>query len=91
MQEFKFLEALAAIWGLIGFGDEYVNRTAPWGIKDSKEKTQTVFNLVVVLDNIAALLQPFLPETSRKITESINWGDESLTIRKSEALFPRLK
>ncbi len=60
---FKFHEALAAIWDLTGFGDSYVNKTAPWGIKDAAEKTQTVFNLVVILDNVAAMLRPFLPGT----------------------------
>ncbi len=88
-EEFKFHEALAAIWDLVGFGDSYVNKTAPWGIKDLQAKTQVVFNLVVVLDNVAALLQPFLPATAEKITKSMAW-DDILQIEKGEVLFPRL-
>ncbi len=88
-EDFKFHEALAAIWDLLSFGDSYVNKTAPWGIKDSKEKVQTVFNLVVILDNVAALLRPFLPGTAEKITGCINWDGE-LRVEKGKILFPRI-
>lgn len=89
MVEFKFHEALAAIWGLIGFGDAYVNEKQPWAIKEKEERTQTIFELIVLLDNIAALLQPFLPETAAKITNCIHW-DGTLRVKRGEALFPRI-
>lgn len=91
IEEFKFHEALAEIWSLIAFGDEYVNKTAPWGIKDLKLKEQIIFDLVVLLDNVAALLKPFLPQTSEKITGSISWVGGELKVKKGEILFPRLK
>lgn len=89
-EEFKLNEALAALWELISFGDAYVNKKKPWAIKDSKIKEDTVFNLIVILDNVAALLLPFLPEAAEKITKSIIWKDNTLKIEKSEILFPRL-
>ncbi|MDP2598418.1 MAG: class I tRNA ligase family protein [Candidatus Liptonbacteria bacterium] len=90
IEEFKFHEALASIWGLISFGDEYVNKSEPWKIADPKIRTQTVFDLIVLLDNIAALLAPFLPGSAEKITKSIVWEGNSFTIKKGEVLFPRL-
>lgn len=90
IEEFKFHEALADLWQLISFGDEYVNKTKPWGIKDPAAKAQTIFNLVVILDNVAALLLSFLPETAKKITQSISWEGGAIKIKKGEALFPRL-
>jgi len=90
MAEFKFHEALAAIWDLIGFGDLYVNENKPWAISDEDQKIKIIFNLVVILDNVAAMLKPFLPQTSEKITNSIVWKDNILHIQKPKILFPRL-
>lgn len=85
---FRLHEALVAIFGLVRFGDEYVNRTKPWETKDSA----AVLNLVIVLDNVAGLLQPFLPATAEKVTQSIVWAnDGALAIKKGEVLFPRLQ
>jgi len=90
MQQFQFHEALAAILGLVSFGDEYVNKSEPWKIADTVKKKEIVFNLVVLLDNIAAMILPFLPETSAKITQCIVWQGSTLTAKKGGALFPRL-
>ena len=87
LEVFKFHEALSAIWDLITFGDRYVNEKKPWQNPDVK----TLFNLITILDNVASLLLPFLPETSKKITESITWeGAHALKISKIGILFPRL-
>ncbi|MCH7759745.1 class I tRNA ligase family protein, partial [Patescibacteria group bacterium] len=86
LEEFKFHEALMSIWELISYGDIYINNKEPWKKHDSK----VMFNLVVILDNVASLLKPFLPQTSEKITQSIKWKDNVLRIKKLEILFPRL-
>jgi methionyl-tRNA synthetase len=91
IEDFRLHEAIAAIWTLIGFGDEYVNRHEVWKISDGAEKTKVLFNLVTILDNVAALLLPFLPETAGKITGSIKWSGDNLEIKKGEVLFPRLQ
>jgi methionyl-tRNA synthetase len=91
IEEFKLHEALAAIWELIRFGDQYVNEKKPWNRnQESGIRNQAIFNLIIILDNVAALLSPFLPETAEKITNSIVWEKDVLKIKKSEALFPRL-
>ena len=91
LEEFKFNEALAAIWDLISFGDAYVNDKKPWDtaiVKDQRSKI--ILNLVIILDNVAALLKPFLPETAEKITSAIAWEGDSLRAKKIGSLFPRL-
>lgn len=84
---FRFNEALNAIWNLIAFGDKYVNDHKPWEKKDS---VNIVANAVTILDNVAALLQPFLPETSARITSCIVWGaDGTARVTRCPILFPR--
>lgn len=87
IEDFKFHEALAAIWNLIGFGDRYINDSKPWETRDSR----VIFGLVVILDNLAVLLAPFLPAVAEKITKSIIWSDGDLKIKRTENLFPKLK
>ncbi|MDP3052701.1 MAG: methionine--tRNA ligase, partial [bacterium] len=79
LEEFKFNEALTAIWNLIAFGDGYINQTQVWKILDLKIKIQIVSNLAALLSSIADILSPFLPETSAKISR----------LKKGEILFPR--
>ncbi|MEK7635629.1 MAG: methionine--tRNA ligase [Patescibacteria group bacterium] len=93
IEEFKFNEALAAIWELISFGDNYINQTAPWKIKDEKdkkEKSKVIFNLVMLLKEIAGLLQLFLPQTSEKILKNIKISKKIIKIKKGDILFPRI-
>lgn len=92
IREFKLHEALTAIWNLISFGDEYVNKNQIWAITDENEKKEKIFNLIVILDNVAALLKPFLPASAEKIEKSIHWFNTNhLQVKKMPILFPRLK
>lgn len=88
---YRFSDALAAVWEAISFGDRYVNEKKVWEIKDPAERAQALFNLVTLLDNISALLAPYLPQTSAKITASIVWEGGNLHAKKPEVLFPRIK
>jgi len=84
---FKLHEAVAKIWDLIHFGDGYIDDKKPWDSKDP----EVIFNLVVLLDNIAYLASPVIPEASEKITEAISWeSDDVIAVHKIEQLFPRL-
>ncbi len=87
MEDYAFNEALAAVWELISFGDRYVNEKKPWENFDGR----AVWGLVVILDNVAALLEPFLPGTAEKITAAISWEGKNLKIKKPPILFPRIK
>jgi len=81
LAEFKFNEALISTWELISFCDKYIERERPW--EKSEKQLSIINNLLFALDNIAQLLQPFLPETSEKIKKQ-------LKTKKSQPLFPRI-
>lgn len=86
MTTYELNGAVAEIWRLLSLGDEYLNRTAPWRSGD----INAIYTGVVVLDNVAGLLQPFLPETADKITASIQHINGRLVARRGEVLFPRV-
>jgi methionyl-tRNA synthetase len=88
-KEYKFHDALAAVWTAISFGDRYLNNEAVWAIKDDAARRAKLFNLISLLDNVAAVLLPYLPESSRKITAAIQWEGDTLRAKKIEPLFLR--
>jgi methionyl-tRNA synthetase len=87
LDEFKFNEALISIWDLISFCDRYIEKERPWELIKSKAKNQkskvVIFDLLLALNEIAKLLEPFLPQTSEKILKQIE-------TQKPEILFPRI-
>lgn len=89
LEGFKFNEALASVWELISFCDKYIEKEKPW---EKKENSPEVLgNLLIALDNIAELLEPFLPETSKKVKEQIARKNNKFLNAKSSVLFPRLE
>lgn len=86
MNKYQLNGAVAEIWRLLSFGDEYINREEPW----REGKKGAIYSLVVILDNIAAFLAPFLPETSEKITSRIKNDNGKITAFRGESLFPRI-
>lgn len=87
LEEFKFNEALAVIWRLIGFCDKYIEKEKPWKIQTQATKLKAqkrIYNLLFALANIAQMLQPFLPETSEKLLKQLK------AAKKGKPLFPRL-
>ena len=81
LEEFKFNEALSSIWGLISFCDRNVEKEKLW--EGGEEKKDKIASLLFVINEIAKLLQPFLPETSERIFKQ-------LKNKESNSLFPRL-
>jgi len=81
IEEFRFNEALATIWQLIAFCNQYIDKTKPWENKEGSK--QVISDLLLVMSEIAGLLAPFLPGTSEKIQKQIASGQR-------EILFPRL-
>lgn len=79
LNNFKFSEALTIIWELISFCDKYIEKEKPWESKNQ----EVIANLLFALENIAQMLQPFLPETAEKILKQIK-------TKKSKPLFPRI-
>lgn len=87
VSQFRIHEAVSVAWSLIHFGDGYIDKKKPWESKDPR----VIFNLVVLLDNIASFVAPVVPGAAEKITNAIKWGPkDTLRVKKIEALFPRL-
>ncbi|MBI4040190.1 class I tRNA ligase family protein, partial [Candidatus Daviesbacteria bacterium] len=84
LSEYKFNEALAVIWLLISDADKKINQEKPWELKGEK-LTKVLEDLVKRIQAIAFNLQPFLPQTSEKISNQF-----SGKISSSAPLFPRI-
>ncbi|MDO8600339.1 MAG: methionine--tRNA ligase [bacterium] len=82
--------ALGAVGELVSFSDKYINEKKPWSITDEKELRRVITNVSYCIGAIANLLEPFLPETARKIKEQISFEDSVVKIKKEGNLFPRL-
>jgi len=81
LKAFEFNETLSAVWEIIGTFDRYIEKEEPW--RGDKNAVQVVSDSLFALKEIAEILQPFLPETSEKISEQIR-------TKKSKPIFPRI-
>lgn len=84
--DFKFNQALDEIWGEIKACDDLVTTKEPFKlVKTNPEEGKRVISETVnTLQKIAFMLQPFMPETSKRIQTAIEEN------KKPENLFPRL-
>jgi len=64
-------EGLQAVWRMVGRGNEYVDRQAPWKqAKDPALSTaldETLASLIRQLARVAVLLQPFMPASTQAL------------------------
>jgi methionyl-tRNA synthetase len=74
IENFKFREALTELMNLARLGNKYLADTEPWKLKKTDEKqTETILNIALQLANYLMVLSaPFLPFTSKKLTEILN-------------------
>jgi len=86
MKEFRFHEALSALWDLIAFADVYMNDKKPW---EAGGRQNEIGNLATILYCVGEELRPFLPETAEKILKNVSLSPV-VNVSKIETLFPRL-
>ncbi len=79
LNNFKFNIALEKIWNLIAFSDHYIETKRPWETEDKK----VINNLLFLLNSVAHLIEPFLPQTAVEIKRQIKE-------KKSQPLFRRI-
>ena len=100
-------EGLRTIWTYIGRVNQYVDQTAPFKMAKDPEQAErlgeVLYNLVESCRLLAVWLQPYLPDTSRRIYEQLGlpanivniaesgWGELAVghQVNKPEPLFPR--
>lgn len=86
MSEYKFDEALKVLWDKIRESDEFLSDKKPWKMEKAKEIKKVLEPVAQNILNISILLEPFMPETAKKIQKQFL----EKNIKKQEALFPRI-
>ncbi len=109
--DLSFHKALIAIWDYINHANKYIVAMEPWNLaKDPAaggRLRMVIYNLLESLRTIAVLIDPFMPDASRKILNRIGIGKEGpddygsiglwgglksgSPVEKGEALFPRVE
>lgn len=108
MDQLRVADAITEIFTLFKRCNKYIDETMPWALaKDEakQDRLQTVlYNLVESISLGAALLEAFMPDTSKKILEQLNTTARTLeemdtygkyvsgtkVVEKPEILFQRL-
>lgn len=88
LENCKFNEALTFVWAKITKLDQYINEEKPWELaKQQNARLKSVLaHAVDQIQEIAVLLEPFLPQTAQKIAEQF----KGPSIQSQSSLFPRL-
>lgn len=107
MNQLRVADAMDDIFALLRRSNKYIDETTPWTLgKDESKKARlatVLYNLLECIRTAAVLLEPFLPETSKKILNQLNtekrdfetvgtFGqlESGITLNKAEILFARL-
>ena len=78
MQKFEVHNALNEIFKVIRQANKYIEVTAPWTLKQNKERLSNVLhNLYFVIHSVAVALQPFIPSTSATILNALQSDNTS--------------
>ena len=76
MDDLRVADAISEIFSLFKRCNKYIDETMPWALakeEAKKDRLSTVlYNLLNGIQVGASLLEPFMPETARKIAEQIN-------------------
>ena len=76
MDKLRVADAITDIFTLFKRCNKYIDATAPWVLakdESKKERLSTVmYNLIDSILIGASLLEPFMPETAKKIADSLN-------------------
>ena len=86
--EYRFTDALSFIWDKIHSADKFINEEKPWVLtKNQDPRVKDVLAHVIdEIQEIAVLLEPFIPETAQKIEEQFK-GPQIVSVAP---LFPRI-
>ena len=108
MDKLRVADAITEIFTLFKRCNKYIDETMPWALakeEDKQDRLATVlYNLIEGITIGASLLEPFMPETSKKILAQINaqprafedmtefgkYPSDNKVIEKPEILFARM-
>ena len=88
ISQLRFNDALSFVWKKIATLDKFINDEKPWDLfKAGDNRLKSVLaHSVDQIQEIAVLLEPFLPETAKKIEEQFKGPN----IKSRNLLFPRI-
>ncbi len=88
LSEFRFNDTLSFVWQKISEMDKFIDQEQPWNLlKTDNQRLKTVLGHAVdQIQEIAGLLEPFLPETAQKIEHQF----QGPKILSQKPLFPRI-
>ncbi|PKK98995.1 MAG: methionine--tRNA ligase [Tenericutes bacterium HGW-Tenericutes-2] len=105
MDELKVSDALEEVVKLARLANKYIDVSEPWALFKNPEKQDildhVLYHLLETIRFVAVLLQPYIPETSKRIANQIGITDlsfeslskfgqyEAQTLGKAEVLFER--
>ena len=76
MDSYHVADAITNIFDVLRASNKYIDETTPWVLakdESKKDRLETViFNLLEAIRVCGVLLEPFMPETSKKILEQLN-------------------
>ena len=76
MEKLRVADAITEIFTLFKRCNKYIDETMPWALAKDEAKQDrlatVLYNLIEGITIGASLLEPFMPETSKKILEQIN-------------------
>jgi methionyl-tRNA synthetase len=74
----KFTESLVEIEKLGDFANKYFNDTEIWKLikEDPKKAESLMIDFLIIINNIATLLYPYMPESSLKIKSYLNTKED---------------
>ncbi len=89
IEGYRFHEALAEIWKEVARANKIVDETKLWelGKTDLDEFARVAKEVLVIIEEVAEQLLPFIPTSAQKILDSLRV--EKIT--KGEPLFPRVE
>ena len=92
MDKLRVSDAITEVWNIFKRCNKYIDETTPWILgkdEDKKDRLNTVmYNLVESITIGASLLEPFMPETSKKILEQLGTEKRSVTELGNFGLYP---
>ncbi len=82
MDELKVADAIDEIFVLLRRANKYIDETTPWILAKNEETMPrlgtVLYNLLEAIRFAAIALEPYLPETSKRILEQLNIGNGGL-------------
>lgn len=101
IEQGEFKSSIEDIFSLVRFGNKYFDENQPWKkIKEDKKSCdETIYNCLLIIANLANLLNPYVPFCCKKIKKIINLKEakweyqeipENHKINEPEILFDRI-